>query len=334
MQLPALRKFLIVVLTVVRVSVVGAQPEADEAASQPSFRGVTVDSRVQAASGIKTQIVEAQIFSKEFAAIGKVVNVEPLLALRSRYQVAQAELKSAQAKLKQTEQNRKRQQELFQGGITAKRSLQELTAQHAVEQALADTAQAKLAAVANEARLNWGDTLAHWMLTDSVAKLQPLLSGRQHLLQITVPVSQLPAGTVGRIFVDAAGNRAQAKTAEFVSKAPQIDATVQGVNYFFLGANDTLQTGMKVTAWLPETGESLSGIGVPESALVWYMDQLFVYVKTENERFRRQQLTAYTPTGNGYLVQEGLQDGDEIVVVGGQSLLSEELRQQIPDEDD
>jgi hypothetical protein len=38
-------------------------------------------------------------------------------------------------------------------------------------------------------------------------------------------------------------------------------------------------------------------------------------------------------SGDGYFVSEGLKPDEELVIIGGQMLLSEEMRGQIPDED-
>jgi hypothetical protein len=72
---------------------------------------------------------------------------------------------------------------------------------------------------------------------------------------------------------------------------------------------------------------------IPESALIWYLDQAYVYCKIGKENFSRRLLRSIAATSDGYFVTEGMESGDEIVITGGQLLLSEELKNQIPDED-
>jgi hypothetical protein len=91
---------------------------------------------------------------------------------------------------------------------------------------------------------------------------------------------------------------------------------------------------MRVAAWIPEQGESQPGVVIPKSALIWYMDQAFVYIKTAEEQFNRRAIDRYSAAAGGYFVGSGLNEGEQLVVAGGQMLLSEELRGQIPDEDD
>ena len=116
---------------------------------------VEIDSEIQAASGLKTMIVEPVQRRAEFEAMGKVVSIQPLLALRERYLVAQAELNGARSRLKQAGQSLKRQQELFRGGIAARRSLQEQEAIGLEDKASVDASQAHLVAITNEAQLLW-----------------------------------------------------------------------------------------------------------------------------------------------------------------------------------
>ena len=91
---------------------------------------------------------------------------------------------------------------------------------------------------------------------------------------------------------------------------------------------------MRVAAWIPEQGENQSGVIIPKSALIWYMDQAFVYIKTDAEQFSRRTIDQYWATSDGYFVGGGINAGEQLVVTGGQMLLSEEFRGQIPNEDD
>jgi len=72
---------------------------------------------------------------------------------------------------------------------------------------------------------------------------------------------------------------------------------------------------------------------VPKSALLWYLDQAFVYVKSAAGKFSKRVINGYTATPEGYFVSDGLEAGEQVVVIGGQLLLSEELRGQLQDDD-
>jgi hypothetical protein len=292
-----------------------------------------MDSTTQAKSGLKTMLVKPAQHQTEFEAIGKVISIQPLMAIRERYLLAQADLNGAKARLKQAGQSLKRQQELFRNGIAAKRSLQEQEALGSADKALVEASQVRLMATANEARLLWGKDLAEWALSDAAAKLRVFLSGKQQLLQVTLPTNKQFADGIDTISVEPSGQRDKARPAILVSRSTQVDGAIQGESYFFQANGDGLNMGMKITAWIPEPKVGQSGVIVPEPALVWYMDQVYVYIKTAEGTFARRIVKNYVVVPEGYFVKDDITAGEEIVTTGGQMLLSEELRGQIPDED-
>jgi hypothetical protein len=330
---------LIAVLILLAISPVTIAIADDDTVKMPKPQriegqsSVAIDSHIQAISGLKTMVVAAIQHQAEFEAIGKVINIQPLLALRESYLVAQAELNGAKARFKQTGQSLKRQQELFRNGITAKRSLQEQEAQGSGDQALVDAAQIRLMAIASETRLMWGKELADWALSDKTGKLKAFLSGQQQLLQITLPANRQLTSEVDTLFVEPSGQRNKAHSASLISRSTQVDNSLQGESYFFQANADGLNIGMKVTAWIPEPTLRQSGIIVPESALVWYMDQVYVYIKATKDTYTRRLIKAFLFTPDGYFVKDDMKAGEEIVITGGQMLLSEELRGQIADGD-
>jgi hypothetical protein len=88
-----------------------------------------------------------------------------------------------------------------------------------------------------------------------------------------------------------------------------------------------------LTAWITQPDSEETGFIIPESALIWYLNQAYVYSKTGEEIFTRRLLKNISAIYNGYFITEGLSTGNEIVITGGQMLLSEELKNQIPSED-
>ncbi|MDD1611493.1 MAG: hypothetical protein LUO95_13195, partial [Methylococcaceae bacterium] len=274
-------------------------------------------------------------------AYGKVLAIQPLVELRHRYLVALTDRNAAHAKFKQTEQNVSRQQVLYQEGISAKRNLQDQQAQWQIDKAQLDATHFQDQIIKEEALLTWGKTLSEWALASDSNQFNALLSGQQKLLQITLPSNQQLADNLKTIVIAASGNRSKAQPAELISVAPQTDASSQGNSYFFNTQAKNISIGMAVTAWLPEQNSQLSGVMIPKSsgvmipksALLWAMDEAFVYVKTDDETFSRRPINHYSISNDGYFVSEELKPDEELVITGGQMLLSEEMRGQIPDED-
>jgi len=290
--------------------------------------------KAQSVSGLQTITLTSVSDHPEFTAHGKAVNIQPLIELRHRYLVALTERSGATARFKQAEQNIKRQQDLYRDGATSKRNLQVQQAQWQTDKAQVDASGVQGKAIMDEARINWGKKLTEWALSTDAEPLNGFLSGQKTLLQITLPVNKQLANEIQTIYVEASGNRSAATKAELISAAPQTDTTAQGESYFFQTDGRRIRTGMRVAAWIPEQGENRSGVVIPKSALVWYMDQAFVYIKTAAEQFSRRTIDQYSATNGGYFVGSGINAGEELVITGGQMLLSEEFRGQIPNEDD
>ncbi len=313
-----------------------AHAEHDTATEQNPIEHaqITLSTDIQKSSAIETLILKPASHHAEFIAYGKVLNIQALLALRHRYLLALTDQRSAQAKFKQSEQNINRQQDLYSSGVSSKRSLQEQQAQWQANQAQADATHYQSTAITDEALLLWGKELTDWALSNDQAKLDAFLSGRQKLIQITLPSHQHLASTIRSIDVEVSGNRSKAHKAEFISAATHTEFVAQGESYFFQSSDRKLLPGMAISAWIPEQSSAVTGVIIPKSALIWYMDQALVYIKTTETTFSRRVLSHYSPNADGYFVPDTLSANQQLVITGAQMLLSEELRGQIPKKDD
>ena len=295
---------------------------------------IQLGAETQKLSGIETLTLKPVSHRAEFTAYGKAINIQPLLALRSRYLVALTDRSSAKARFKQAEQNISRQQDLYRQGVSSKRTLQEQQAQWQSYKAQVDATDFQGKAIIDEALLNWGKELTDWALSSDSDKLGAFLSGQQTLLQITLPANKHLPDSIQTIFIEVSGNRSKADKAELISVAAQTDSAAQGESYYFQTGGKNIITGMNVTAWIPEQNKQMSGVIIPKSALVWYGDQAFVYIKTEEETFSRRNIDHYSASVDGYFIPDAIKPGELIVTKGAQMMLSEELRGQIPSEDD
>jgi hypothetical protein len=295
---------------------------------------IRLSSETQKLSGIETITLKPASHHAEFTAYGKAINIQPLLTLRNRYLLALTERSSAKARFKQVEQNISRQQELYRDGVSSKRTLQEQQAQWQSNKAQVDATAFQCKAIIDEALLNWGKELTDWALSSDSDKLGTFLSGRQTLLQITLPANKHLSDTIQTIYIEVSGNRGKANKAELISVAAQTDSAAQGESYYFQTSDKNIITGMNVTAWIPEQNKQMTGVIIPKSALIWYMDQALVYLKTAEETFSRCTIDHYSASAEGYFIPHAIKPGEQIVTKGAQMLLSEELRGQIPNKDD
>ena len=305
---------------------------AEDKAGQDT-NAIVLAVHAQKTAGIETMTLESANYRSEIVAYGKAIATQAVLALHHQYLQNLTEYQRIAARFQQSEQAIKRQQELFQEGVSAKRNLQEQQAQWQSDKAQLNAIQLQIQSMKEEVQLSWGDKLSAWILSEQTKSLAPFISGQQVLLQITLPSNRQWLEKSGAtIFVESSGARSKAQPAQIISDAPQTDAGNQGNSYFFQTRAGTIKAGMNLTAWLPEQHQQL-GVIVPKTALVWAMDQVFVFIKTDEETFNRRQLSDYTATNEGYFVTNTVRPGDEIVSTGAQMLLSEALRGQIPDDD-
>jgi hypothetical protein len=313
-----------------------ADDDTKQAASEQYLTSQTVhiDGKVQTLSGIETLILEPADYQTEFTAYGNALNIQALINLHHRYQLTQNERSSANAKYLHSEQNINRQQSLFRNGVASKRSLQGQQLQLQVDKASADAAQVHGKALIDEALLTWGKELAGWAFSDRPDQLDGFISGQQTLLKITLPVNRHLADRIQTIYVEPSGDRSKAVKATLIGTAPQADNSIQGASYFFKTSDTTIKPGMRVAVWVPEQSNNQTGVIIPKSALIWHLDQSFVYIKRDEQTFSRHRIDQFTLLPNGYFIANGqLKPGERLVTTGGQLLLSEEFRVQIPDED-
>ena len=295
---------------------------------------IRLDTEAQKLSGIETLTLKPASHHAEFTAYGKAINIHPLLALRHRYFVALTERSSAKARFKQAEQNINRQQDLYRNGISSKRNLQEQQMQWQSYKAQVDATDFQGKAIIDEALLLWGKELTDWAFSNDSDKLGAFLSGRQTLLQITLPANKHLPDKIQTIYIEVSGNRSKAHKAELISMAVQTESIAQGESYYFQTGDKNIITGMNVTGWIPEQNMQMTGVIIPKSALIWYMDQAFVYLKTAEESFSRCTIDHYSASADGYFIPDAIKPGEQVVTKGAQMLLSEELRGQIPSKDD
>jgi len=105
---------------------------------------------------------------------------------------------------------------------------------------------------------------------------------------------------------------------------------MQGRGFLLLISPNSLKLvpGLALTGLLSLPGEPRSGVLLPRSAVVRYNGATWIYLQTGEETFQRTQVALDSPLQDGWFVEKGLKPKDKVVTVGGQQLLSEELKGQ------
>jgi hypothetical protein len=289
----------------------------------------------QEASGIAVQTLESARAGVAAEVYGVLVSIQPLLDLRARYSASVSEARSLRAAASNSAADYQRFKKLFEDDRNvSERALQAAEAQWKADQARLAAAEQAIAAVRDTIRAGWGEVLAGWATNPESSALQALAQQREVLAQITLPHDlHAQAGTVA-LSLAPVSVPDQARPARFISAAPQTDATLPGVTYFYVASAHGLRVGMRVAGRLKLGGKAREGVVVPPAAVVWHGGKAWAYVKEEDDLFVRKEVSTAQELGNGWFDAGHFKAGDEIVVSGGQLLLSEEQKFQIRNENE
>lgn len=311
----------------------GATPTAADYQGAHTAGVVRLNDAQQKAAGLVVQTLEAVTLQEETLAYGKVLDILPLLNLQAQMRAARADAEVAAATLKLTSKNRERITALHQADIIASRELATIDAQWQGDRAREEAARRRLDDIRREALHHWGSELARLTLEGSSELFEALATHRRFLIQITLPPTTDALAKDASVFVARDGDRAQASKAALISLAPRTDDLVQGETWFFHVRADNLRAGMRVNVWLTGNTRRI-GVVIPSRAVVWYAGKPWVYRRDSAGHHTRIALTAPPSQTQDWFMESGLSPGDDIVISGAQTLLSEEFRGHIPDEDD
>lgn len=280
-----------------------------------------------------TQLTET-VHYNELHASARVVDIQPLLQLRSSYMEIQTKITTAEAALQVSTQEYDRLKLLRkEASNISERQLQQARLDWMSSQSQLQDARLKKDNIKSQILQSWGPVLSEHVLNDS-AIANDLFKRNSVLLLVTMEGDrQLPDNTE-TIFVNAYNNRKEARIAHYLSPASFADPAVYGQSYFFYTEAFNLPTGINLDAWISDKKNENKGVMIPVDAVIWYVDKPWVYVRTGEEAFVRRQLNEYTVTRDGWFVQSDFKPGEYLVLHGAQMLLSEEFRWSIPDEDD
>ena len=312
----------------------GDESRASGVARLAGGYAIKLPQNIQQQAAIRLFSLEFVRQRREIRAAGRVIDIQPLLDMRSRYHEIQGQQRIAAAAMEVARQDYERLQLLHnEADNISARELQQGKLQWESRAAESRVSAVKLEDLRHQFIQSWGENLTGLFLGDS-AVFQDLSMRKSVLLLVTV-AGDWQAGTgASPAFVNTLDNRESAVAAGFISVAPATDARTQGATYFYYAPVSSLRTGMNVDVWIPEGDQEQEGVLIPVEGVIWYMDKPWVYVAADKNTFIRVEVKNYTVTRQGWFVSEDFNPGDMVVISGAQMLLSQEFRWSIPDEDD
>ncbi|MBN1489678.1 MAG: efflux RND transporter periplasmic adaptor subunit [Phycisphaerae bacterium] len=168
---------------------------------------------------------------------------------------------------------------------------------------------------------------------EAVESGQPLLRVSRFdrlLARVSLPAGEISGAGIMAARIVVTGREDAPLEAKRVARAAMADAVTGGESLLFAVSEGdfSLQPGMTVAAYLQLPGAPETGVSVPRSAVVRLTGRAWVYVRTGNDTFTRQEVPVDVLTPEGWFVAEGLGPDDSVVVRGAQNLLSEEIKHQ------
>ena len=137
------------------------------------------------------------------------------------------------------------------------------------------------------------------------------------------------------VFVSILNKRKRAQKMFYLDQAKEVNNPLYGESYFYLLESQRVRVGMRLFAWIEEGGNISEGHFITDRAVIWYANEPWIYIKHGQKSFIRKSLAMAKKIDNGWLLEDKMLVGDDLVVVeGGQTLLSEEFKWAIPDEND
>lgn len=309
-----------------------SNPPALQAAPQPAatpvaiVNGVTVvtmDTATQIQNGIRADALVSSENRTNITAYGTVLDLQPLIDLRTRYAAALADADTAGAALAASRQEYRRSLALYQDNQNISlKSYQAAQASYRSDQARMQATALKLKNIRAAMRQQFGATLTHWALSTRSPEFDRLLNRQDVLLRITVPPGD---GIVAPARIKIGANGKQRLPAQLVSPSPQSDPVMQGSTFIYRAAAP-LASGTRIVAYLPSAKHAAHGVLIPADAIVWYGGQPWAYVQINDQQFARYPVAEQSPMQGGFFVTRGFKADQHVVVSGAQLLLSEELK--------
>ncbi len=295
-----------------------------------------LDEELRLRSGVALAELPRGTYQGVGNAWGRVVDLRELVDLRARYRQALGELAVAQARAANSRSMAERLRKLNteQASVSAQR-LRDAEAKLRVDEAQADERRIAAQSVKDQVIAAWGEPLAAIALQHDAPLFAELLAAKRVLLLVTLPPgAALPEGT-RTVTLSVNNIDREPRPAVYLSAAPLTEAAAQGTTYFFHADARQLRVGMRLPVQVTDGGTAEAGVIVPEAAVVWHAGEPWVYVQRGDDLLVRVSIVTGKELESGWFVTDNvLRPGDRVVVRGGQMLLSEEFRWQIPREDD
>ncbi|AWN39091.1 multidrug transporter [Methylobacterium radiodurans] len=311
----------------------GLRPAPVAGAALPAPRTAVEDGRTvvrltpeeRARIGLVSEVRRALPHRQELQAYGLVLDLARVTELTNAYASAKAQLQQARARAEVSGSASRRARNLGQYATTVQVETAEGTYQ--TDAAALAAAESQLRTLAATAQQEWGPVIGR-AIVERAPAVTRLIERADFLMQVTLPPGEALSAAPEAAFAEVPPQSARVAL-RLVGPAPRTDPRIQGQSFYYLVSGEGgLLPGMSTLAFLPAE-RAVTGVLVPEDAVVHGQGGTWVYRAVGEGAYVRHPIRTDPPMSNDSYVVEGLSDGAEIVLRGGQALLSEEFKSQI-----
>jgi hypothetical protein len=276
--------------------------------------------------GLVTETRPAVLHRQELTAYGTVLDIARITELANSYAGAVAALQTAQARVEVSASAARRARNLG-AGVVAVAQIETAEGTLLTDRAAQTAAESQVRTLSATARQEWGPVLGKAII-DRAPLVTRLIERADFLVQVTLPPGESLA-TPPQSASAEVPPQSERVALRLVSAATRTDPRIQGQSFYYLVSGESgLLPGTSTMAFLPAE-RSVRGVLVPEDAVVHGEGGTWVYRGAGDGAYVRHPIRPDAPLSADSFVVEDLPDGAEIVLRGGQALLSEEMKSRI-----
>lgn len=290
-----------------------SSPASDKTDAGESETGVTLTADQIKSLGVTTAPARSATYRGRISGYGIV---EPLDTIAQ----ADADIISTSAAAAQSAAAAARAKSLSTGNEAA---VSQEAAEAAQSKAASD--QAALALAQRKFESVFGLHAPWQTIAERKAVVARLAQGQAVLVRVTFPLGALGGARPEEIAIARLGNANVSWTSRLIWEAPA-DANLPGTGFYCLVNGSDLVQNEHVTVWT-NVGAQLTGVWVPQTAILVGENETWIYVEPETRHFRRILIDTSRPERDGFFLgrDAGVAPGEEVVTGAAGLLLAREV---------
>ena len=312
------------------------QSEQERISIVDGYKAIQLDEEVISVSGLEFEKIKTISISPEFMAYAEVIDVSELVSLKTEYDGLIADRNIVQNSLQNQNKILERANALHKAKSLSTRELEKNRADRDQKIAELNACNTRVHSFVYSIKSSWGEQLASFILNkEKQGEFDLLASYQISLILLSLPKNKVLAFEQQNVFINNLNQRETALAATYLDRASRINNSLYGESFFYLLKSEKVRAGMRLFAWIEEADTDTEGYFVTNNAIIWYANEPWVYVKRGEDLFIRKPLGSARRMDDGWLLEDKLLADDELLVIkGSQTLLSEEFKWAIPDEND